>query len=164
MELIAGATHEHFRIVVPYSARQVSASLSVAGFSGREFIAKRIPVSFQVPPLISAGWQEALRQYWKETVNEDAGIACREATVLLERWKPSEYPRITPRLMKKFVNDIHILNLTVPATEDHRHILIALYLLVVRYGSEILKYYFAIPKLVRPNPVLLRMILTRCSR
>jgi hypothetical protein len=44
MELIAGATHEHFRIVVPYSARQVSASLSVAGFSGREFIAKRIPV------------------------------------------------------------------------------------------------------------------------
>ncbi|MFZ5156253.1 P-loop NTPase fold protein, partial [Enterobacter hormaechei] len=72
MELIAGATHEHFRIVVPYSARQVSASLSVAGFSGREFIAKRIPVSFQVPPLISAGWQEALRQYWKETVNEDA--------------------------------------------------------------------------------------------
>ncbi|MCU3439997.1 hypothetical protein N8Y46_25055, partial [Enterobacter hormaechei subsp. steigerwaltii] len=29
MELIAGATHEHFRIVVPYSARQVSASLSV---------------------------------------------------------------------------------------------------------------------------------------
>ncbi|MEY8864807.1 hypothetical protein AB9K28_08300 [Enterobacter asburiae] len=40
MELIAGATHEHFRIVVPYSARQVSASLSVAGFSGREVYCK----------------------------------------------------------------------------------------------------------------------------
>lgn len=152
MELIAGATHEHFRIVVPYSARQVSASLSVAGFSGREFIAKRIPVSFQVPPLISAGWQEALRQYWKETVNEDAGIACREATVLLERWKPSEYPRITPRLMKKFVNDIHILNLTVPATEDHRHILIALYLLVVRYGERDIKVLLRDPKASQTEP------------
>lgn len=152
MELIAGATHEHFRIVVPYSARQVSASLSVAGFSGREFIAKRIPVSFQVPPLISAGWQEALRQYWKETVNEDAGMVCHEATVLLERWKPSEYPRITPRLMKKFVNDIHILNLTVPATEEHRHILIALYLLVVRYGERDIKVLLRDPEANQTEP------------
>ncbi|HDR2349239.1 TPA: hypothetical protein QCH58_000583 [Enterobacter asburiae] len=152
MELISGATHEHFRIVVPYSARQVSASLSVAGFSGREFIAKRIPVSFQVPPLISAGWQEALRQYWKETVNEDVGMACEESTVLLERWKPSEYPRITPRLMKKFVNDIHILNLTIPATEEHRHILIALYLLVVRYGERDIKVLLRDPRTNQTEP------------
>jgi len=136
MELIAGATHEHFRIVVPYSARQVAASLSVAGYSGREFIAKRIPVSFLVPPLITAGWQEALQKFWIETVHPTDKFSCQEATLLLERWKPSEYPRITPRLMKKFVNDIHILDLTVPAEEEYRHILIALYLLVVRYADR----------------------------
>ncbi|MEA5196954.1 P-loop NTPase fold protein [Enterobacter roggenkampii] len=152
MELIAGATHEHFRIVVPYSARQVSASLSVAGFSGREFIAKRIPVSFQVPPLISAGWQEAFRQYWKETVDEDVELACNEATVLLERWRPVEYPRITPRLMKKFVNDIHILSLTVPSTEKYRHILIALYLLVVRYGDRDIKVLLRDPRNNQAQP------------
>ncbi|MGC5924604.1 P-loop NTPase fold protein [Enterobacter hormaechei] len=146
MELIAGATHEHFRIVVPYSARQVSTSLAVAGFSGREFIAKRIPVSFQVPPLISAGWQEAFRQYWKETVSEDINLACQEAALLLERWRPVEYPRVTPRLMKKFVNDIHILNLTVPSTEEYRHILIALYLLVVRYGDRDIKVLLRDPR------------------
>ncbi|MGC4123309.1 P-loop NTPase fold protein [Enterobacter sp.] len=146
MELIAGATHEHFRIVVPYSSRQVSASLAVAGFSGREFIAKRIPVSFQVPPLISAGWQEALRHYWKDTVNADVSLDCQEATVLLERWKPAEYPRITPRLMKKFVNDIHILNLTVPATEEQRYVLIALYLLVVKYGDRDIKVLLRDPR------------------
>lgn len=152
MELIAGATHEHFRIVVPYSARQVSASLALAGFSGREFIAKRIPVSFQVPPLISAGWQEALRQYWKETVSADVGLACQEATVLLERWKPAEYPRITPRLMKKFVNDIHILNLTVPETEEQRHVLIALYLLVVKYGDRDIKVLLRDPRKNQTEP------------
>ncbi|MER1434050.1 hypothetical protein KC868_20745, partial [Enterobacter hormaechei] len=42
---------------------QLSKSSIYSTKSGREFIAKRIPVSFQVPPLISAGWQEALRQY-----------------------------------------------------------------------------------------------------
>lgn len=152
MELIAGATHEHFRIVVPYSARQVSASLAMAGFSGREFIAKRIPVSFQVPSLISAGWQEALRHYWKETVHESMDLACQEATVLLERWKPAEYPRVTPRLMKKFVNDIHILSLTVPDTEEHRHILIALYLLVVRYGERDIRVLLRDPRTTLAEP------------
>ncbi|WP_051931104.1 P-loop NTPase fold protein [Rahnella sp. WP5] len=135
MELIAGVTHEQFRIVVPYSARQVAKSLAVEGHSGQEFIAKRIPVSFSVPPLISAGWQSAFSSLWKETVSRVEDMSCHETAQLLERWRPEEYPQITPRLMKKLVNDIHILALTAPKEEPYRHILIALYILVVRYGG-----------------------------
>lgn len=137
MELIAGTTHRQFRIIVPYSARHVAKSLMVEGYSGREFIAKRIPVTFTVPPLITAGWQDAFREMWKQTVGEDDGICCTESIQLLERWRPSEYPRITPRLLKKLVNDIHILDMTVPAGEPLRHVLLALYILVVRYSDEV---------------------------
>ncbi|MBP2847950.1 P-loop NTPase fold protein [Dickeya oryzae] len=136
MELIAGTTHEQFRIIVPYSARQVASSLSVEGHSGREFIAKRIPVTFSVPPLITAGWQDAFRKMWQETVHDSDPSSCLEAIQLLERWRPVEYPRITPRLLKKFVNDIHILDLTVPTGEPIRHVLIAVYILVVRYSDH----------------------------
>lgn len=137
MELIAGTTHKQFRIIVPYSARHVAKSLLVEGHSGREFIAKRIPVTFTVPPLITAGWQDAFREMWKQTVDENDGICCTETIQLLERWRPSEYPRITPRLLKKLVNDIHILDMTVPAGEPLRHVLLALYILVVRYSDEV---------------------------
>lgn len=137
MELIAGTTHRQFRIIVPYSARHVAKSLMVEGHSGREFIAKRIPVTFTVPPLITAGWQDAFREMWKQTVDKDDGICCTESIQLLERWRPSEYPRITPRLLKKLVNDIHILDMTVPAGEPLRHVLLALYILAVRYSDEI---------------------------
>ncbi|PVY82121.1 P-loop NTPase fold protein [Pantoea ananatis] len=137
MELIAGTTHKQFRIIVPYSARHVAKSLMVEGHSGREFIAKRIPVTFTVPPLITAGWQDAFREMWKQTVDKDDGICCTESIQLLECWRPSEYPRITPRLLKKLVNDIHILDMTVPAGEPLRHVLLALYILVVRYSDEV---------------------------
>lgn len=133
MELISGTTHEQFRIVIPYSARQVALSLAVEGHSGRDFIAKRIPVTFSVPPLITAGWQDAFKKMWQETVCENDEGSCIEAIQLLERWRPSQYPRVTPRLLKKFVNDIYILNLTVPSGEPYRFILIALYILMVRY-------------------------------
>ncbi|UAN51632.1 MULTISPECIES: P-loop NTPase fold protein [unclassified Serratia (in: enterobacteria)] len=145
MELIAGATHEQFRIIIPYSARQVATSLSVEGHSGREFIAKRIPVCFSVPPLITAGWQDAFQKLWQESVHASDLQSCLEAIQLLERWRPTEYPRITPRLMKKFVNDIHILDLTVPAQDDFRHILIALYILVVRYGEKDISNLLRVP-------------------
>ncbi|MDU6432687.1 MAG: P-loop NTPase fold protein [Pantoea sp.] len=137
MELIAGTTHKQFRIIVPYSARHVAKSLLVEGHSGREFIAKRIPVTFTVPPLITAGWQDAFREMWKQTVDENDEVCCTESIQLLERWRPSEYPRITPRLLKKLVNDIHILDMTVPAGEPLRHVLLALYILVVRYSDEV---------------------------
>lgn len=138
MELIAGTTHEHFRVIIPYSARQVASSLEMEGHSGREFIAKRIPVTFSVPPLITAGWQDAFKTMWHQTVSESDEISCTEVIQLIERWRPLQYPRITPRLLKKLVNDIHILNLTVPVNsseEPLRFVLIALYILMVRYGD-----------------------------
>lgn len=136
MELISGTTHKQFRIIVPYSARHVAKSLLVEGHSGREFIAKRIPVTFTVPPLITAGWQDAFREMWRETVHELDELSCSETILILERWRPGEYPRITPRLLKKLVNDIHILQLTVPASCPEEYVLLALYVIFVRYNER----------------------------
>ncbi|WGL99940.1 P-loop NTPase fold protein (plasmid) [Arsenophonus sp. aPb] len=146
IELIANTTHKHFKIIVPYSAKQVTASLAVDGHNGREFIVKRIPITFITPPLITAGWQEAFQQLWKETVDPSDIYSCKEVSQLLELWKPIEYPYITPRLMKKFVNDIYILNLTITALEKHRYILFALYILVVKYSDHDIKILLRTPK------------------
>ncbi|PHM30178.1 P-loop NTPase fold protein [Xenorhabdus innexi] len=142
MELIVGTTHEHFSVIIPYSARQVASSLEMEGYSGREFIAKRIPVTFSVPPLITAGWQNAFKKMWSQTVSESDEASCTEVIQLIERWRPLQYPRITPRLLKKLVNDIYILNLTVPvgsSEEPSRFVLIALYILMVRYSDHDIK-------------------------
>lgn len=136
MELIAGTTHKQFRIIVPYSARHVAKSLLVEGHSGREFIAKRIPVTFTVPPLVTAGWQDAFRIMWKETVNEQADFSCAETMQILERWRPAEYLRMTPRLLKKLVNDVHILQMTVPSSAPEEYVLLALYVIFVRYNES----------------------------
>lgn len=136
MELIAGTTHKQFRIVVPYSARHVAKSLLVEGQTGREFIAKRIPVTFTVPPLITAGWQDTFREMWKETVNERVDFSCAETMQILERWRTAEYPRMTPRLLKKLVNDVHILLMTVPAKAPEEYVLQALYVVFVRYNDR----------------------------
>ncbi|MEI0693283.1 P-loop NTPase fold protein [Pectobacterium aroidearum] len=136
MELIAGTTHKQFRIIVPYSARHVAKSLLVEGHTGREFIAKRIPVTFTVPPLVTAGWQDVFRIMWKETVSEQPNFSCAETMQILERWRPGEYPRVTPRLLKKLVNDVHILQMTVPATAPEEYVLLALYVIFVRYNES----------------------------
>jgi len=136
MELIAGTTHRQFRIIVPYSARHVAQSLLLDGYTGREFISKRIPVTFSVPPLITAGWQDTFREMWKETVNERTDFSCAETMQILERWRTAEYPRMTPRLLKKLVNDVHILLMTVPAEAPEEYVLIALYVVFVRYNDE----------------------------
>nr|WP_276047071.1 MULTISPECIES: P-loop NTPase fold protein [unclassified Pantoea] len=136
MELIAGTTHRQFRIIVPYSARHVAKSLLLEGHTGREFISKRIPVTFTVPPLITAGWQDTFREMWKETVNERIDISCAETMQILERWRTVEYPRMTPRLLKKLVNDVHILLMTVPAEAPEEYVLLALYVVFVRYNES----------------------------
>ena len=136
MELIAGTTHRQFRIIVPYSARHVAKSLLLEGHTGREFISKRIPVTFTVPPLITAGWQDTFREMWKETVHERADFSCAETMQILERWRTVEYPRMTPRLLKKLVNDVHILLMTVPAKAPEEYVLLALYVVFVRYNES----------------------------
>ncbi|WP_336750051.1 P-loop NTPase fold protein [Pantoea vagans] len=136
MELIAGTTHRQFRIIVPYSAPHVAKSLMLDGHTGREFISKRIPVTFSVPPLITAGWQDTFREMWKETVNERTDFSCAETMQILERWRTAEYPRMTPRLLKKLVNDVHILLMTVPAKAPEEYVLIALCVVFVRYNES----------------------------
>jgi len=152
MELICGAASGSFKIIVPYSSRHVAAALKADDSGGHEFISKRIPVNFAVPPLITAGWQDVFIHYWKETVSEDVTDA-KETIRIIERWLPEHYNKITPRLLKKVVNDIHILSLTVGKNE-HRHVLIALYLFFTRYNFLDLKILISKPELLNETPFI----------
>lgn len=133
MELICGAANGGFKIIVPYSEKHVSAALDVDGISGKEFISKRIPINFSVPALISAGWQDAFINIWNETVSADTDDA-KSAIRLIEIWRPVANIQITPRMLKKLANDVHILALTTPKSE-HKHVLIVLYILFVRASN-----------------------------
>lgn len=146
MELICGAASGPFKIIVPYSSRHVAAALKVEDSNGYEFISKRIPVNFTVPPLITAGWQEVFIRYWNETVSTET-VDAKETIRIIERWLPEYYKKITPRLLKKVVNDIHILSLTV-GENHHRYVLIALYLFVTRYNFHDLKTLISNPELL----------------
>lgn len=146
MELICGAANGSFKIIVPYSARHVAAALKIEGSNGYEFISKRLPVNFTVPPLITAGWQEVFIKYWTETVSSNIQDA-KEVIRIIERWLPDYYEKITPRLLKKLVNDIHVLSLTV-GEHNHRHVLIAMYLFFTRYNSHNLKTLVSNPEML----------------
>ncbi|KEY56453.1 P-loop NTPase fold protein [Serratia sp. DD3] len=135
MELISATAGEKLKIVLPYSAEHVSKSLSEDSGEGREFISKRIPVNFLVPPILSAGWRHGFATLWSETLADPVPEACYEVAELLERFLPQNHKQITPRFMKKMINDIKITSLTLPAQANH-HVLIAFYLLLVRYAGH----------------------------
>ncbi|RSV87663.1 hypothetical protein EGH55_20750 [Klebsiella aerogenes] len=135
MELISSTAGEKLKIILPYSAEHVSKSLSEDRGEGHEFIAKRIPVNFLVPPILSAGWRHGFQTLWAETLAEPVPHACYEVAELLERFLPQHHSQITPRFMKKLINDIKITALTLPERPDH-HVLIACYLLLVRYAGH----------------------------
>ncbi|BEN33194.1 TPA: P-loop NTPase fold protein [Serratia marcescens] len=134
MELISSTVGEKLKIILPYSADHVAKSLSEDRGEGREFIAKRIPVNFLVPPILSAGWRHGFQKLWAETLADPVPQACYEVAELLERFLPQHHPQITPRFMKKLINDIKITALTLPEQPNH-HVLIACYLLLVRYAG-----------------------------
>ncbi|MFA0159278.1 P-loop NTPase fold protein [Vibrio sp. 10N.261.46.A3] len=119
LEILTSICTKNLRIIVPYSENHIASALSSeksksnnetqeivqSSKSGQEFISKRIPVVFRAPPIMSAGWREPFAQYWKETLLDRGGKD--DVADLIDLWSSTlESRQITPRFLKKHINDI----------------------------------------------------------
>lgn len=136
IELISSLSNDNFKVLLPYSEKHVAAALSEGGeddFEGLEFIAKRIPVSYRVPPIVSAGWREAFSTFWQEAFGNERPEEEKRTAELLEIWLPQTHSHITPRLLKRLINDIQALVQVVPVPVSYAAV--AYYILTTRYAG-----------------------------
>lgn len=133
IELITEVAGNKLKILIPYSSKHVAKALSADEKEGLEFISKRISVNFFVPPLISTGWRNGFLKFWEDAFGELNEEECYEVCELIERWLPNNYTSVTPRFIKRIINDINLTSLTSPKFPLHR-VLISFYILMVRYS------------------------------
>ncbi|MFV0931027.1 P-loop NTPase fold protein [Pseudomonas jessenii] len=130
------ASVENLTVVVPFCSTKVAAYLgsdSDRKYDSRDFIAKKFPVVFRAPPVITSGWKDGFRRMWNHTFpNADSGVA-EQCAQLLHRHSPMASGLVTPRLQKKFINDIATTSLVVG--EEINLICIAAHLLLCRYNE-----------------------------
>lgn len=152
------ASVKNLTVVVPFCSSKVAAYLSADAdrkYDSRDFIAKKFPVVFRAPPVITSGWKDGFRQMWKHTFTQAEASTAEHCAQMLHRHSPMANGLVTPRLQKKFINDIATTSLVVG---DHISLVcIAAHLLLCRYNEfpveEILRkdgvsaYYKALVKL-----------------
>lgn len=137
IELITHISNSKLKIIIPYSAEHLAKSLSdndEEGKEGMEFLSKRLPVSFRVPPIISTGWRSAFDYFWRETFKDNFVDQSKEISQLIETWLPKNYMQVTPRLLKRLINDINISLFTTPKTVSP--IAASFYILSCRYNNN----------------------------
>ncbi|AHF68081.1 P-loop NTPase fold protein [Pseudomonas cichorii] len=123
-------------VIVPFCSSKVAEYLKADGdrrYDARDFIAKKFPVVFRSPPVITSGWKDGFRQLWKHTFPEIGGEVIEQSAQLLQRHSPMANNLVTPRLQKKFINDIATTALVVG--EEISLLAVASHLLLCKYAE-----------------------------
>jgi hypothetical protein len=132
---------ENLTVIVPFCSTKVATYLKAEGdrrYDAKDFIAKKFPVVFRAPPVITSGWKDGFRQLWNHTFPATDEIAVNPSTIeqcaqLLQRHSPMASSLVTPRLQKKFINDIATTALVVG--EEISLLAIAAHLLLCKYAE-----------------------------
>ncbi|RQM78030.1 hypothetical protein EHZ47_02460 [Aeromonas jandaei] len=92
------------KIIIPFSERHVSKALNKDDpEEGKEYISKKLPVVFKAPPVVTANWRDLFDMCWKDSINGYDGL--EQCKNLIGIWlTPGN--QITPRLIKRHINDI----------------------------------------------------------
>ncbi len=134
LEIFISATNSALKIILPFSSKHIADAIS-DNDDGYEFIAKRIPVSFRVPPIVSVGWQETFEKFWHDASNQTDSQTIKSCADILDLLLPKSFNgHVTPRLMKRYINDIYSLKITTPI--DIHPVVSAFYIAAVNYGDE----------------------------
>ncbi|EHJ91174.1 P-loop NTPase fold protein [Vreelandella boliviensis] len=103
LDIFTSISNERIKVILPYSEDHLAKSISPNVIEGKEYIAKRLPVVFRAPPIVTAGWREQFYIYWDQTLGEVKNSdKCAE---LIDVWRDGQ-SQITPRTLKKHINDI----------------------------------------------------------
>lgn len=123
-------------VIVPFCSNKVAEYLKADGdrrYDARDFIAKKFPVVFRSPPVITSGWKDGFRQLWNHSFPDVDGNVVDQCAQLLQRHSPMVNNLVTPRLQKKYINDIATAALVVG--EEISLLAIASHLLLCKYAD-----------------------------
>ena len=137
LEIFTSVTgQENLSVIVPFCSTKVSKYLngdSEQSYDSKDFIAKKFPVVFRTPPIITSGWKDAFRKLWTESFGTSDLAGADACSVILQRHSPMAGGLVTPRLQKRFINDIAT---TLLVTADKPSVVcIAAYLAICKYNS-----------------------------
>lgn len=130
------ASAENLTVVVPFCSNKVAAYLGADAdrkYDSRDFIAKKFPVVFRAPPVITSGWKDGFKRLWGHTFPAADAQMSEQCAHLLHRHSPMANGLVTPRLQKKYINDIATTALVVG--EQINLVCIAAHILLCRYSE-----------------------------
>lgn len=137
LEIFTSVTgQENLSVIVPFCSTKVSKYLngdSEQTYDSKDFIAKKFPVVFRTPPIITSGWKDAFRKLWTESFGASDLSEADACSVILQRHSPMAGGLVTPRLQKRFINDI-ATTLLVTAGKPSV-VCIAAYLAICKYNG-----------------------------
>ncbi|SDH71065.1 P-loop NTPase fold protein [Pseudomonas panipatensis] len=134
--IAVAAEAANLTVIVPFCSTKVAEYLKADGdrrYDAKDFIAKKFPVVFRAPPVITSGWKDGFRQLWIHTFASDDPKVIEQCAQLLQRHSPMVDNLVTPRLQKKFINDIATTALVVG--DQISLLAIAAHLLLCKYGE-----------------------------
>lgn len=137
LEIFTSVTgEENLSVIVPFCSTKVSKYLngeSEQNYDAKDFIAKKFPVVFRTPPIITSGWKAAFRKLWTESFGAANLLDADACSIILQRHSPMTGGLVTPRLQKRFINDIAT---TLLVTADKPSVVcIAAYLTICKYNG-----------------------------
>ncbi|WP_449101175.1 P-loop NTPase fold protein [Pseudomonas veronii] len=138
LEIFTWASAENnLTTIVPFCSNKVAQYLGAdqdRTYDSRDFIAKKFPVVFRAPPIITAGWKDGFYSLWESTYPESDRDVAEKCALLLQRHSPMASKLVTPRLQKRFINDIATTSLTLG--DDINLVSIAAHLLLCKYNDH----------------------------
>lgn len=137
LEIFTSVTDtENLSVIVPFCSTKVSKYLNGDGeqsYDAKDFIAKKFPVVFRTPPIITSGWKDAFRTLWHQSFGKNDVADADACSVILQRHSPMAGGLVTPRLQKRFINDIAT---TLLVTADKPSVVcVAAYIAICKYNS-----------------------------
>jgi hypothetical protein len=138
LEIFTWASVENnLTTIVPFCSNKIAKYLGAdqdRTYDSRDFIAKKFPVVFRAPPIVAAGWKDGFHKLWESTYTEGGREIADKCALLLQRHSPMASKLVTPRLQKRFINDIATTSLTLGS--DINLISIAAHLLLCKYNDH----------------------------
>jgi hypothetical protein len=134
--IAVAAEAANLTVIVPFCSTKLAEYLKADGdrrYDSKDFIAKKFPVVFRSPPVITSGWKDGFRQLWNHSFPDTSESLIEQSAQLLQRHSPMANNLVTPRLQKKFINDIAAIALVVG--EDISLLAIAGHLLLCKYAE-----------------------------
>jgi len=110
IDVFSSIAHDKIKLLIPYSHIHVAKALCSEGFSignddGREFISKRLPITFRVSPIITADWKAHFEEMLEDAVN---GLDKKTKSIIIKiiSLLSSSNKKITPRYLKCLINSV----------------------------------------------------------